>query len=83
MMKMMIAVLMALLVSINAAPVNNTTIISDYSYCNESSGFPLSNSLHSLYDDLDNTLDALGEVCLSYDAIVSYQSKSYVNLNNR
>ena len=77
MMKMMV-VLAALLMSINAAPVNNTTTISDYSYCNVTSGSPPSSDLlYTLCDDLYNTLEVLGNVCSSYDAIVSCLSKSH------
>ena len=81
MIKMMVVVLTALLSSVYTAPINNSTIIiSDYSYCNETSSTS-TDALHILYDDLDNTLDVLGEVCLSYDEIVSSYLLSYWYIN--
>lgn len=68
MIKMIVVVLATFVTTVNAAPINSTT--SSYSYCNETSGTSSGDLLQILYDDLDNTLDVLGEVCLSYDEIV-------------
>lgn len=68
MIKIVVIVLTTVLVSSNAAPVNST--VSEYDYCNETDSASSSDMLHILYDDLDNALDVLGEVCLNYDEIV-------------
>lgn len=67
MIKIVVIVLTTVLVSSNAAPVNST--VSEYDYCNETDSTS-SDMLHILYDDLDNALDVLGEVCLNYNEIV-------------
>ena len=77
MMKMMVVVLTTFLSSAYTAPINSTIITSEYSYCNETSSSP-NDALHILYNDLDNTLDVLAEVCLNYDEIVRYVPIIYV-----
>lgn len=60
--------LATLLISVNTAPINST--ITDYSYCNDTGSGPSPDMLQILYDDLDNALDVLGEVCLDNEQIV-------------
>lgn len=72
MIKMMVVVLIAFLSSVYTAPINSTIMTSEYNYCNETISSS-TDALHILYNDLDNTLDVLGEVCLNYDEIVSSQ----------
>lgn len=69
----MVVVLIIFLGSVNSIPINstNSTTISDHSYCNETGSNTSSNSLlNILYNDLDQGLDILGQVCLNYDEIV-------------
>jgi len=72
MIKLMVVVLTTFLVNASTAPTNTT--ISDYLYCNETSSTSNSSTnnglLQILYDELDKTLDVLGQVCLNYDEIV-------------
>lgn len=72
---MMVVVLIIFLGSVNSIPINstNSTTISDHSYCNETgstSNTSSNNLLNILYNDLDQGLDVLGQVCLNYDEIV-------------
>ena len=70
MIKMMVVALTAILSGVCSTPINSTTATSEYNYCNETSSSS-TDTLHILYNDLDNALDVLGEVCLDHDEIVS------------
>ena len=69
---MVTTILMTVLAIASAAPTNTTS--DDFSYCDEEGGTstPLMGDkiLDELYDDFDNTLDILRQLCLDHSEVL-------------